>query len=144
MWCPQNWPIWWPLNLVINLFGALLIWWFCYKLEICVRVWDFFFSTFEHFYIVIWSCMLFKDVLEILPLLMPKTFIDQFVCVWGCAQCTTTTCWFTHLVYYYLKDLNWVHLACRGLPYGDKNQTLFIDDEPNKALRNPKWSKLFL
>jgi hypothetical protein len=37
-----------------------------------------------------------------------------------------------------------VHLACRGLLYGDKDQTLLIDDEPNKAFRNPKWSKLFL
>jgi hypothetical protein len=30
------------------------------------------------------------------------------------------------------------------LPYGDKNQTLFINDEPNKAFWNPKWSGLFL
>jgi hypothetical protein len=43
-----------------------------------------------------------------------------------------------------LKDLNWVHLTCRGLPYGDKDQTLLIDDEPSKALQNPKWSGLFL
>jgi hypothetical protein len=50
----------------------------------------------------------------------------------------------THLVYYYLKDLDQVHFACRGLPYGDKNQTLFINDESSKALQNPKWSGLFL
>jgi hypothetical protein len=37
-----------------------------------------------------------------------------------------------------------VHLACKGLLYGHKDQTLLIDDEPSKALRNPKWSKLFL
>jgi hypothetical protein len=30
------------------------------------------------------------------------------------------------------------------LPYGHKYQTLFIDDEPNKPLQNPKWSRLFL
>jgi len=34
--------------------------------------------------------MLLKDVLEILPLLMAKTFIDQFVFVWGHEQCIAT------------------------------------------------------
>jgi hypothetical protein len=43
-----------------------------------------------------------------------------------------------------LKDLDQFYLACRGLHYGDKDQTLFIDDEPSKALQNPKWSGLFL
>jgi hypothetical protein len=47
-------------------------------------------------------------------------------------------------IYYYLKDLDRVHLACKGLLYGHKDQTLFIDDEPNKALQNPKWNGLFL
>jgi hypothetical protein len=88
--------------------------------------------------------MLLKDVLENLPLLMPKTLINQFVFIWGCKQCITTTGQFTHFVYYYLKDLDQVHFACRGLPYGDKNQTLFINDESSKALQNPKWSGLFL
>jgi hypothetical protein len=37
--------------------------------------------AFEHFYIDIWLSMLLKDVLEILLLLMPKIFIDQFVFV---------------------------------------------------------------
>jgi hypothetical protein len=49
-----------------------------------------------------------------------------------------------HLVYYYLKDLDQVHLVCKGLPHGDKDQTLFIDDELSKAFQNPKWSGLFL
>jgi hypothetical protein len=40
--------------------------------------------------------------------------------------------------------LDRVHFACRGLPYGAKDQTLFIDDEPNKALKNPRWNGLFL
>jgi hypothetical protein len=34
--------------------------------------------------------MLLEDVLEILPLLMPKTLIDQFVFVWGREQCIAT------------------------------------------------------
>jgi hypothetical protein len=46
---------------------------------------------FEHFYIFIWSYMLLEDVLEILPLLMPKILINQFVFVWGHEQCTSTT-----------------------------------------------------
>ncbi len=51
------------------------------KLETCVGVQDFFFRAFEHFYIDIWLCMLLENVFEILLLLMPKTFIDQFVFV---------------------------------------------------------------
>jgi hypothetical protein len=51
------------------------------KLEIHVGVQDFLSRAFEHFYIVIWSCMLLKDVFEILPLLMPKILINQFVFV---------------------------------------------------------------
>jgi hypothetical protein len=53
------------------------------KLEICVGVHGFLSQAFLHFYIAICSCMLLEDVLEILPLLMPKTFINQFVFVWG-------------------------------------------------------------
>jgi hypothetical protein len=45
---------------------------------------DFLAQAFEHFYIVIWLCMLLESVLQILPLLMPKILIDQFVFVWGC------------------------------------------------------------
>jgi hypothetical protein len=78
--------------------------------------------------------MLLEDVLEILPLLMPKTFINQFVFVWGREQCTITTGQLTHLVYYYLRDLDQIQFACQGLPYGDRDQTLFIDDESSKAL----------
>jgi hypothetical protein len=51
---------------------------------------------------------------------------------------------FTCSIYYYLRDLDWVHLACRGLPYGDRDQIVLIDDELCKALWNPKWSKLYL
>jgi len=51
------------------------------KLEIHVGVQNFLSQAFEHFYIFIWLCMLLKDVLEILPFLMPKTLINQFVFV---------------------------------------------------------------
>ncbi len=85
-----------------------------------------------------------KISLKFLPLLMPKILLDQIVFVWGCKQCIVIMGQFAYLIYYYLKDFDRVHLVCRGLPYGNKDQTLFIDDEPSKALWNPKWSKLFL
>jgi hypothetical protein len=110
----------------------------------CGGVQDFLSKAFEHFYITIWLCILLENVLEILPLLMPKTFIDQFVFIWGHEQCIGITGQLTHSVYYYLKDLDRVHLACKSLPYGERDQTLIIDDEPNKALWNPKWNGLFL
>jgi hypothetical protein len=30
--------------------------------------------------------------------------------------------------------------GCKGLLYGDMDQTLFMDDEPSKAFQNPKWN----
>ncbi len=75
------------------------------KLEIHVRVHDFIFRTFEHFYIIIWLCILLENVLEKLPLLMPKTLVNQFVFVQGRDQCIIIMGQFTHSVYYYLKDL---------------------------------------
>ncbi len=78
--------------------------------------------------------MLLEDVLQILPLLMPKTLVDQFVFVWGHEQCIIITNQLTCSIYFYLKDLDRIHLACKGLPYGDRNQTLFIDEELSKAL----------
>jgi hypothetical protein len=42
--------------------------------------------------------------------------------------------------YYYLKDLKIVYYNCHGLPYGKEDQTLLINDEPSKALWNPKWN----
>ncbi len=52
-----------------------------FRLEIRVKVEDFLTQAFEHFHIVIWLCMLLENVFQILPLLMPKTLIDQFVFV---------------------------------------------------------------
>jgi hypothetical protein len=46
--------------------------------------------------------------------------------------------------HYYLKDLKCVHYACCGKDYGKEDQTLFIDDKPSEALRNLKWTSLFL
>jgi hypothetical protein len=49
----------------------------------------------------------------------------------------------THINYYYINDLDRIHFACKGLPYEDKDQKLLIDDEPNKAIQNPKWNGFF-
>jgi hypothetical protein len=46
--------------------------------------------------------------------------------------------------HYYLKDLKRTYYGCRGLLYGKEDQTLLINDEPNKVLQNSKWSGLFL
>jgi hypothetical protein len=45
--------------------------------------------------------------------------------------------------YYCLKDLSCVYSACQGLPYGKEDQTLFINDKPNKVLQNSKSNGLF-
>ncbi len=38
--------------------------------------------------------------------------------------------------YYHMKDLKCVYSAYCGLPYGMENQTLLIDDKPNKVFQN--------
>jgi len=58
---------------------------------------------------MIWSCMLLENVMEVLHLLMPKKFVDQFLFIFGHEQCTGTL---GQLTYYYLKDLNYVYSAC--------------------------------
>ncbi len=46
------------------------------KVEVRVGMKHFLTHTFEKFYITIWSCMKLKDVLKVLPMLIPHTFID--------------------------------------------------------------------
>ncbi len=50
------------------------------KMGARVGVQHFFSQAFKGHYIIIWSCIL-QDVMEILPMLMPQIFIDQFVFV---------------------------------------------------------------
>jgi hypothetical protein len=54
------------------------------KMEVKARVEDFLAKAFEKFYVTIWSCMKFEDVLEVLPMFMPENFVDWFVFIWGC------------------------------------------------------------
>jgi hypothetical protein len=88
--------------------------------------------------------MKLENVLEVLPLFMPKSFLDQFVFIWGCEQCSKTFGEISPKSHYYVKDLKHVYSACGGKDYGKEDQTLLIDNEPNKVFWNPKWIGLFL
>jgi len=61
------------------------------KVEMRTRVKHFLAHAFEMFYITIWSCTKLKDVPEVLPMFIPNTFVDQFVFIWGCEQCSKTS-----------------------------------------------------
>jgi hypothetical protein len=60
------------------------------KIEVRIRVEHFFVNAFKKFHITIWSYMKLKDVLEVPPMLMPKTFVGWFVFIWGSEQCSKT------------------------------------------------------
>ncbi len=79
------------------------------KLEVRAKMQHFFFRTFKKNNIVIWSYMLLEDVMEVLRLLMIEKFVDQFLKIFACEQCTMTL---GQLTYYYLKDLHHVYFAC--------------------------------
>jgi hypothetical protein len=88
--------------------------------------------------------MKFEDVLEVLPMLMLESFLDQFVFIWGREQCYKTFGEISPESHCYLKDLKHVYYVCHGKDYGKEDQTLLIDDEPNKVLWNLKWTNIFL
>jgi hypothetical protein len=67
-------------------------------------------------------------------MLIPYTFVDQFIFIWGWKQCSKTFGQISPRFYYYLKDWKRVYYGCCGLPYGKENQTLMIDNEPSKTL----------
>jgi hypothetical protein len=50
--------------------------------------------------------MLLEDVFKVLVFFMPKSLINQFVFIWGREQCVATMGQFTHINYYYIKDLD--------------------------------------
>jgi hypothetical protein len=49
--------------------------------------------------------MKLEDVLEVLPMLMPKNFMDEFIFIWGHEQCSKTIGEISLESYCYLKDL---------------------------------------
>jgi hypothetical protein len=107
------------------------------KMEVRFRVENFLAKAFKKFHNAIWSCMKLKDVQEVFPMLMPNNFVDQFVFILGCEQCSKTSSEILLGPHYYLKDLKRVYYDYCGLPYGKEDQTLLIDDEFNKLLWNP-------
>jgi hypothetical protein len=108
--------------------------------EVRTRVEDFLAKAFEKSYVTIWSCMKLEDVLEVLPMLMFKNFVGWFVFIWGHEQCSKTIGQISPRSHYYLKDLKHVYYNYCGLPYGKEDQTLVIDDEPNKRYGQMQWS----
>jgi len=103
------------------------------KVEVRVGVENFLSIVLKYFYITIWSCMKLEDMLEVLPMLIPKIFLEWFVFIWGCEQCSKTFNQISLKFYYYLKDLNRMYYNYHGLPYGKDVQMLLIDNEPSKA-----------
>jgi hypothetical protein len=114
------------------------------KVEVRARVENFPIKAFQTFHITIWSCMKLEDVLEVLPMFMFESFLDWFVFIWGREDCSKTFDEFSPGSHYYLRHLKHVYYACCGKDYGKEDQTLLIDNEPNKALWNLKWIGLFL
>jgi hypothetical protein len=78
--------------------------------------------------------MKLEDVPKVLPMFVLKTFLGWFVFIWGCEQCFKTFGEISPKPHYYLKDLKQVYYACHGQSYGLEDQTLLINNEPNKAL----------
>jgi hypothetical protein len=64
---------------------------------------------------------------------MLEKFLDLFVSISTCEQCSQTSSISTLRSYCYLKDLKQVSYVCCNLPYGKEDQTLLIDDEPCKV-----------
>jgi hypothetical protein len=61
------------------------------KVEIRAGVEHFLSNAFKRFYIVIWYYMKLEDVLEVLPMLMPEKFLNEFIFIWGHEQCSKTS-----------------------------------------------------
>jgi len=113
------------------------------KVEVRVGMEKIFSKKFQKFHIKIWCCMKLEDVLNILPMLMFESFLDQLVFIWGHEQCSKMSDEISPESHYYLKDLKHVYYDCCGKDYGKEDQTLLIDNEPSKAFQNPKWIGLF-
>jgi hypothetical protein len=114
------------------------------KVEIKVGVENFLKKAIQKFHIAIWFCMKLEDVLEVLPMLMLESFLNWFVFIWGCEQCSKTFGEISPRSHYYLKDLKLVYYACCEKHYGKEDQTLLINDETNKTPWNLKWTNVFL
>jgi hypothetical protein len=84
------------------------------KVEIKVGMENFLSKAFQKFHIAIWSCKKLEDVLEVLPMLMFESFLDWFVFIWGCEQCSKTSSEISLGSHYYLKDLKHCIMLAMG------------------------------
>jgi hypothetical protein len=75
------------------------------KVEVRIRMEHFLSHVFKYFYIAIWFYMKLEDVLKVLPMFIPETFLERFVFIWGHEQCSKTFGKIYPRSYYYLKDL---------------------------------------
>ncbi len=90
------------------------------KVEVRVGVEQFLSNVLKELYIAIWSYMKLEDVLEVLPMLMPKKFVNEFVFIWEHEQCLKTFGQITPGSYYYIKDLKRVYYLAMGYHMGWK------------------------
>jgi len=102
----------------------------------------FFALVFKEFQVVIWFCMLLKDIHELLPLFMPKQFICKFTFVWGRNKCSQTLGRITPTLTIILRICT---LSILSFSQGSSSyKGPFIDDRPNKAIWNPWYNCVFL
>jgi hypothetical protein len=91
------------------------------KVEVKVGVKKILNRAFQKFHIIIWSCMKLEDVLEVFPMLMPKSFLYRFIFISGLEQCSKMSGEISPGSHYYLKDLKHVYYVCRGKEYGKED-----------------------
>ncbi len=53
------------------------------KVEIKIGIKIFLNKAFQKFHIAIWSYMKFEDILEVLPMFVLESSLEQFVFIWG-------------------------------------------------------------
>lgn len=133
----------WTIALVILYLTGHLIWFLSRHLKGLNKMTNILFEQL----CLTWRFFNFQNsvflLMEVLTLLLLQDFINQFVFIWGHEYCSMTLGQFTIGIYYCFKNWSCVYFACQRLPYGKEDQTLFIDDEPNKAFQNSKSSGFF-
>lgn len=58
------------------------------NVEVKVEMEHFIPMTFNYFYMGNGFCMKLEDVLEVFRVLMLENFLNQFIFIWGCEQCS--------------------------------------------------------
>jgi hypothetical protein len=108
----------------------------------CWNTWFHFSNiwTFLHYYLVVYV---------VRRCLWNSTFVDaqnfrRSICVYLGMSVMHCNNKLTHMLSLLLFEGFGSRSTCLQTPYGHRDQTLLINDEPSKALWNSKWNKLFL